>query len=250
MLWSRDKFRIPQPEDAPPGRSEALPIPEFHFVNGHPLAPPFPAGMRMALFGMGCFWGAERCFWELPGVYSTAVGYAGGTTPNPTYQEVCTGMTGHAEVVRVVFDPRSISYAALLRRFWESHDPTQGMRQATTSAPNTAPRFIPTAKISAPPHAPRATPIRRRCTPRGAPPSAPRSAPRRSFTLPRIITSSTSRKIPVVIAGCAAPGSIARLHRWTDPEPAAAYSSPLHSSEWMSGTPVVSPFSRWVTGAD
>ena len=112
-----------------PGRSDAMPIPSAHFVNGHPLAPPFPAGVEQAVFGMGCFWGAERKFWETPGVYTTAVGYAGGYTPNPTYREVCSGMTGHAEVVLVVFDPRQTSYDAMLKIFWENHDPTQGMRQ-------------------------------------------------------------------------------------------------------------------------
>jgi len=104
-------------------------VPERHFVNGNRLSPPFPAGLELAMFGMGCFWGAERLFWELPGVHSTASGYAGGFTPNPTYQEVCSGMTGHTEVVRVVFDPKQLSYGELLRTFWESHDPTQGMRQ-------------------------------------------------------------------------------------------------------------------------
>ncbi len=112
-----------------PGRSDAMPVPSAHFVNGHPLAPPFPAGVEQAVFGMGCFWGAERKFWETPGVYTTAVGYAGGYTPNPTYREVCSGMTGHAEVVLVVFDPRQTSYDAMLKIFWENHDPTQGMRQ-------------------------------------------------------------------------------------------------------------------------
>jgi peptide-methionine (S)-S-oxide reductase len=104
-------------------------VPEKHFVNGARIAPPFPEGVRTALFGMGCFWGAERKFWQLPGVYSTAVGYAGGSTPNPTYREVCSGMTGHTEVVLVAFDPRRVSYDELLRVFWENHDPTQGMRQ-------------------------------------------------------------------------------------------------------------------------
>lgn len=111
------------------GRSTPVPVPERHFVNGNRMMPPFPAGFELALFGMGCFWGAERLFWEQPGVYSTAAGYAGGATPNPSYQEVCTGLTGHAEVVRVVFDPKRLSYEVLLRLFWESHDPTQGMRQ-------------------------------------------------------------------------------------------------------------------------
>ncbi len=112
-----------------PGRAAEMPVPGRHFVNGHPLKPPFPEGMRRALFGMGCFWGAERLFWDTPGVYSTAVGYAGGETPNPTYEEVCSGCTNHTEAVLVVFDPSAISYEALLKVFWEGHDPTQGMRQ-------------------------------------------------------------------------------------------------------------------------
>jgi peptide-methionine (S)-S-oxide reductase len=115
--------------DALPGRETPIMVSKPHFVNGHPIAPPFPEGMTTAVFGEGCFWGAERGFWELGGVYSTAVGYAGGYTPNPTYEEVCSGRTGHAEVVLVVFDPRVISYGVLLGQFWESHDPTQGMRQ-------------------------------------------------------------------------------------------------------------------------
>jgi peptide-methionine (S)-S-oxide reductase len=123
------KSRMVSPAGALPGRTERLAVPAAHFVNGNRLAPPFPAGMTLALFGMGCFWGAERCFWQLKGVYSTAVGYAGGFTPNPNYEEVCSGLTGHAEVVRVVFDPTAVSYDELLRIFWESHDPTQGMRQ-------------------------------------------------------------------------------------------------------------------------
>ena len=120
---------MPTASDALPGRPQALAVPEKHFVNGNRLAPPFPAGLELALFGMGCFWGAERLFWELPGVWSTSVGYAGGFTPNPSYPEVCSGDTGHTEVVRVVFDPKKIRYSDLLKAFWESHDPTQGMRQ-------------------------------------------------------------------------------------------------------------------------
>jgi peptide-methionine (S)-S-oxide reductase len=129
MALSGRKSTMPAPEAALPGRNAPLKVPETHFVNGHRIVPPFPAGMQEALFAMGCFWGAERLFWQLPGVYSTAVGYAGGFTPNPTYQEVCTGGTGHAEVVRVIYDPKQISYEQLLKVFWESHDPTQGMRQ-------------------------------------------------------------------------------------------------------------------------
>ena len=145
---------MPEPVDALPGRSAPMPVPDRHFVNGRTLTPPFPDGLEQALFGLGCFWGAERLFWELPGVYTTAVGYAGGYTPNPTYEETCsgrtghteavlvvfdpetityeetcTGRTGHAEVVLVVFDPKVISYDDLLKAFWEGHDPTQGMRQ-------------------------------------------------------------------------------------------------------------------------
>lgn len=120
---------MPTPEQALPGRGTPMPVPEAHFVNGHPLQAPFPDGMQQALFGMGCFWGAERRFWMLPGVYVTAVGYAAGYTPNPTYREVCSGRTGHNEVVLVVFDPERVGYADLLVSFWEGHDPTQGMCQ-------------------------------------------------------------------------------------------------------------------------
>lgn len=123
------KLTIPTAEEALPGRSEVMPVPSNHYVNGNPLQPPYPETMEMAMFGMGCFWGAEKKFWQLEGVYITAVGYAAGLTPNPTYQEVCTGMTGHNEVVRVVYDPKVISYEKLLKVFWENHDPTQGMRQ-------------------------------------------------------------------------------------------------------------------------
>ncbi len=123
------KLRMPTPQEALPGRPDPLPVPAAHFVNGAPLQPPYPAGSELATFGMGCFWGAERLFWQTPGVLVTAVGYGGGLTPNPTYREVCTGLTGHAEVVRVVFDPHAVTYDELLRLFWENHDPTQGHRQ-------------------------------------------------------------------------------------------------------------------------
>jgi peptide-methionine (S)-S-oxide reductase len=128
-IFSKKPLTIPSKADALPGRAEPMPVPDAHFVNGHPIVAPFPNGFERAVFGMGCFWGAEKKFWQLPGVYSTAVGYAGGPTPNPTYREVCTGMTGHNEVVLVVFDPKVISYGDLLKAFWENHDPTQGMRQ-------------------------------------------------------------------------------------------------------------------------
>jgi peptide-methionine (S)-S-oxide reductase len=128
-MWMRKKTAMPARADALPGRAAKMPVPEAHFVNGHPLKPPFPPELETAIFGLGCFWGAERCFWRLPGVYTTAVGYAGGYTPNPTYEEVCSGLTGHTEAVLVVFDPKRVSYETLLKAFWESHDPTQGMRQ-------------------------------------------------------------------------------------------------------------------------
>ncbi|MFO1508958.1 MAG: peptide-methionine (S)-S-oxide reductase MsrA [Steroidobacteraceae bacterium] len=129
MALLRKSATMPTAGETLPGRSTPLPLPAGHFVNGNPLVPPFAAPLEEAVFGLGCFWGAERLFWQLPGVHTTAVGYAGGETPNPTYEEVCTGRTGHAEVVRVIFDPRVTGYAALLKAFWESHDPTQGMRQ-------------------------------------------------------------------------------------------------------------------------
>jgi peptide-methionine (S)-S-oxide reductase len=129
MSFFSSKSDMPDPARALPGRSESMQVVNRHFVNGHPLCQPFPPGHAQAIFGLGCFWGAERRFWQLDGVYTTAVGYSGGFTPNPTYQEVCSGQTGHNEVVLVVYDPTRISYAELLRVFWESHDPTQGMRQ-------------------------------------------------------------------------------------------------------------------------
>ncbi len=130
MFFSRNRHDVPGPTDALPGRSSPIPTAERHFVNGRPLQGPYPDGMERALFGLGCFWGAERKFWQLgDGLFVTAVGYAGGSTANPTYEEVCSGMTGHNEVVLVVYDPKRISYEDLLKAFWESHDPTQGMRQ-------------------------------------------------------------------------------------------------------------------------
>jgi peptide-methionine (S)-S-oxide reductase len=131
-MWSlrRDKLTIPTQEQSLPGRAIKMPVPEKHYVNGHRLEGPYPEGLELAQFGLGCFWGAERIFWQAPGVWTTAVGYSGGHTPNPTYEEVCSGQTGHTEAVLVVYDPKVTSYEALLKLFWESHDPTQGMRQA------------------------------------------------------------------------------------------------------------------------
>ena len=129
MFLFREKTKMIDPERALPGRSQQMPVPDRHEVLGNPLLPPFPEGLERAVFGMGCFWGAERMFWQADGVWTTAVGYAGGFTPNPTYEEVCSGSTGHTEVVLVVFDPNVTSYEAMLKIFWEGHDPTQGMRQ-------------------------------------------------------------------------------------------------------------------------
>jgi len=129
MFFSSKKLRIPRPEQTLPGRATPMPVGGRHFVNGNRIVEPFPDGMARAMFGMGCFWGAERKFWQAPGVYATAVGYAAGSTPHPTYDEVCSGLTGHNEVVLVIYDPEQISYEELLAIFWESHDPTQGMRQ-------------------------------------------------------------------------------------------------------------------------
>ena len=129
MFLRRKKLSLPAADEVLPGRNQPMPVPSKHFVNGNALKPPYPAGLQTAMFGLGCFWGAERKFWQAPGVHVTAVGYSGGLTPNPTYEEVCSGLTGHNEVVTVVFDPAKTSYEALLKVFWESHDPTQGMRQ-------------------------------------------------------------------------------------------------------------------------
>lgn len=129
MPFSKISSSLPDRESALPGRAQQMPVPAVHAVNGHPLSPPWPEGHEEAWFALGCFWGAERRFWQTPGVYVTAVGYVGGITPNPTYEEVCSGLTGHAEAVRVVYDPKQVTYADLLKVFWEAHDPTQGMRQ-------------------------------------------------------------------------------------------------------------------------
>jgi peptide-methionine (S)-S-oxide reductase len=129
MFFTAKKSRLPSPAEALPGRTTPIRVNDTHFINGHRITPPFPTGLEQAMFAMGCFWGAERKFWQTPGVYSTAVGYAAGMTQNPSYEEVCSGMTGHAEVVLVIYDPKQVSYDQLLQVFWESHDPTQGMRQ-------------------------------------------------------------------------------------------------------------------------
>ena len=136
FLFNRNKTSMPTPQSALPGRPTAISVPDRHFVNGAPLKPPYPDGTQVAMFAAGCFWGVEKTFWNVPGVVSTSVGYAGGYTPNPTYDEVCSGRTGHTEVVRVVYDPETVSYDELLRHFWEEHDPTQGMRQGNDVGTN------------------------------------------------------------------------------------------------------------------
>ena len=197
---------MPAPAEALPGRAEKMEVPDKHFVNGARLEPPFPAGAELATFGLGCFWGAEKKFWQQPGVYSTAVGYAGGTTPNPTYREVCSGLTGHTEVVQVVFDPKVVSYGELLRVFWESHDPTQGMRQGNDIGTQYRSSIYThgdaqgaAAIASRDAYAPRA---REAGFPRRSRPRSPRRP--RSFT-PRTTTSSTSRRTRTVTADWAAP---------------------------------------------
>ena len=205
-VFGRDKTRMPSPEEALPGRDRPVTVPETHFVNGHPLEPPFPDGLATARFGLGCFWGAERAFWQVNGVYSTAVGYAGGSTPNPTYEEVCSGRTGHNEVVQVWFDPSVVSYDQLLKVFWEHHDPTQGMRQGNdvgTQYRSGIYAFDDEQRDVA--IASRARPTRRCCARPVTGTSQPRSCPRGPFTTPRTTTSSTWRRIPAAIAAWAAP---------------------------------------------
>ncbi len=208
--WLGKNLSMPKPEQAPQGRAQRMPVPEHHHVNGNRLEPPFPDGLERAVFGMGCFWGAERKFWEAPGVYTTAVGYAGGVTPNPTYQEVCGGYTGHTEVVLVVFDPRVTSYAEMLRIFWESHDPTQGMRQGNdvgTQYRSAIYTYGPEqAKAAAASRKRRVTPTRPPfATPATAPSRARSGAPPTSTT-PRRTTSSISPRIRTATAGSGAPG--------------------------------------------
>jgi peptide-methionine (S)-S-oxide reductase len=203
MFFDRFRPKMIEQTDALAGReTPGFDIPSTHEVLGTPMQPPFPAGIETAVFGMGCFWGAERIFWQTPGVYSTAAGYAGGFTPNPTYKEVCSGQTGHTEVVLVAFDPAKVSYEELLRRFWESHDPTQGMRQGADVGTQYRSAIYTT---SAPPPRPAATPISASSPPPGTARSPRKFCPPARSTTPRTTTSNTWRRCRAVTAASAAP---------------------------------------------
>jgi peptide-methionine (S)-S-oxide reductase len=204
MLRFTKPLRIPTPAEALPGRGEPLEVPPTHFVNGHSMRRPYPEGLALALFGMGCFWGAEKTFWSIPSVYVTAVGYAGGPTPNPTYEEVCSGSTGHTEVVRVVYDSTAVRFEELLKVFWENHDPTQGMRQGNdvgtqyrSAAYWYAEKQRQTIESS------RAA-YERALMAAGYGAVTTEIAPAPAFTSPRATTSSTWRRIPAGIAASAA----------------------------------------------
>jgi peptide-methionine (S)-S-oxide reductase len=205
MFFSSKKSRMPRPEEALPGRSSPMRVGEQHFVSGHRIVPPFPDGHARAMFGMGCFWGAERKFWEVPGVYATAVGYAAGVTPNPTYEEVCSGLTGHNEVVLVIYDPAQVSYEKLLQVFWEAHDPTQGMRQGNDAGTQYRSGIyaFDAAQLRRPRRRDTSSAWPRRVTPR----SRPRSSRPPSSITPRTITSNTSARTRAVTAGSVAPAS-------------------------------------------
>jgi methionine-S-sulfoxide reductase len=203
MFMFKKKLEMPSAAEALPGRSTAIPTAREHFVLRRPLKGPYPDGLETAMFGLGCFWGAERKFWELgDGIYATAVGYAGGHTPNPTYEEVCSGRTGHNEVVLVVYDPKKISYERLLKTFWESHDPTQGMRQGN----DVGTQYRSGIYVSTPAQRKR----RRRCTTRSSRraasmPSPPRSSTRPRSISPRTTTSNIWQRTRWAIAGWVAP---------------------------------------------
>ena len=213
MLFGRDKQRMVGPDEALPGRDHRpFAVPARHEVLGTPLEPPFPEGFRRLIVGMGCFWGAERLFWETEGVYTTAVGYAGGYTPNPTYEEVCTGLTGHAEVVLVVFDPAVVSDEQLLRVIWEGHDQTQGMRQGNDVGTQyrSCILVVDEGRRSGRSPRPAATPTSGNWRPRATATSPPRSSTPGSSSTPRTTTSSTWRRTPSATAGSAARASAAR----------------------------------------
>ena len=207
MFMLRKKTEMPSAADALPGRPTPIPTAAKHFINQRPLKGPYPEGLETAMFGFGCFWGAERKFWELgDGIHVTAVGYAAGHTPNPTYEEVCSGRTGHNEVVLVVYDPKKISYEKLLKTFWESHDPTQGMRQGNdVGTQYRSGIYVYDATPSAKPPRRRRRCTTRRSRARASTPSPPRSSTRRRSISPRTITSSIWPRIRWAIAASAAP---------------------------------------------
>ncbi len=195
MFGFREKSKMIAPERALRGRQQEMPVADRHAVLGTPMRPPFPEGFEQLVVGMGCFWGAERVFWQAEGVYTTAVGYAGGYTPNPTYEEVCSGSTGHAEVVLVVFDPAKTTYEQMLALFWENHNPTQGMRQGNDRGTQyRSAIYWDTEPPSPTRRSPHATPTTNCCRPRATPRSPPRSPRRVRSTTPRTTTSSTCRR--------------------------------------------------------
>ena len=214
MFLTRKKTELPTPEDALPGREQPIVPSRPHLVLGTSLTPPFPEGTERAIVGMGCFWGAERLFWQLPGVHTTAVGYAGGITPNPTYEETCTGRTGHAEVVLAVYHPERISYEELLKVFWEEHDPTQGMRQGNdVGTTYRSAIYWTTDEQRAASRWSRATAMRLRSPPHTAARSRPSSPRPARSTTPRTITSSTSQRTRTGTAGSPARALPARSAR-------------------------------------
>lgn len=211
MLFMRKTTALPSAADALPGRAQAIPTATTHFVNGAKLKPPYPAGLEQALFGLGCFWGAERKFWQLrEGIYVTAVGYAGGHTPNPTYEEVCSGRTAHTEVVLVVFDPNKISYETLLKTFWESHNPTQGMRQGNDVGTQYRSAIYTTSDAQKQAAEQSKALYQKALAAKGSVPSPPRSRPPVRSISPRTTISNIWRRIPPAIAAWAAPACPAR----------------------------------------
>jgi peptide-methionine (S)-S-oxide reductase len=210
-MWSKKLLSIPSKDEAMPGRAERMSVAGKHFVNGHQLEPPFSDGLERAMFAMGCFWGAERKFWVLNGVYSTAVGYAAGHTPNPTYREVCTGMTGHTEAVLVVFDPKVIRYEDLLQTFWESHDPTQGMRQGNDVGTQYRSGIYYYSDAQRDAAETSRDAYQARLKRRGSARLRLKFSKRPSSITPRTITSSILRRIPAATAGWAAQASAVRL---------------------------------------
>jgi peptide-methionine (S)-S-oxide reductase len=207
--FMRKKLELPTPEEALPGRATPIPTARNHFVNGNPLKGPYPQGAETAYFALGCYWGAERKFWQVPGVWVTAVGNIAGLSPNPTYEEVCSGRTGHAEAVMVVYDPAKVSYEELLKVFWEAHDPTQGMRQGNDMGTQYRSGIYWTTEAQRDAALASRALTRRRWMRAASRRSPPRSSRRPSFTSPRTITSNTWPRTPMAIAALAAPACLA-----------------------------------------